>query len=150
MKTLDDYLSQNGDSFDKLVSLTSAIQSRIDRSGLNAWDSPDSQLDSVSTWEERAIVRVISFYCNCSNSGRIYPCLDEGLSLTPEFEAIGAATTLTALHELDQLRNSEPDLEESKARIEIESQVPGDFEWAEPILNYVRAHSDRFLQHQVV
>lgn len=149
MKTLEDYLAGSDDSFSKLTSLATAIQSRIDRSGLNAWGSPDSQLDNVSTWEERAIIRLVSFYCSCSNSGRVYPCLDEGLALVPEFEAVGAATTIKALRELDQLQKTEPDLEECEGRIEIENQVPGDFEWAAPILEYVRKHRDRFFQHEV-
>jgi hypothetical protein len=150
MKTLDDFLAIDGDSFAKLSPLVSAIQSRISQHGLDAWDSPDSELDRVSTWEERAIVRLTSFHCVCSNNGRVYPHIDYGLSLIPEFEAVGATETIHALRELERLRETEPDLEESPTRLLIEDRVPGDFVWADPIIEYVRRHSDRFLQHQVL
>lgn len=145
MRTLQDYLDRPGDSFDKLSPLASAIQTRIDEAGLNAWDSPDSDLDAVSTWEERALVRLVSFYCVCSNSGRIHPHLDYGLALIPELEAVDARSTVKALRELDQLRDSGFELTDSDQVDKIEEQVPGDFIWADPILDYVNRHADRYL-----
>ena len=35
-----------------------AAQKRIEDAGLDAWDSPAARLDKISTWEERAIVRL--------------------------------------------------------------------------------------------
>lgn len=148
MKSLDEYLTIEGDAYDKVSPLSSAIQERIEKHGLDAWDSPDSELDRVSTWEERAVVRLMSFYSLCSNNGRMYPHIDYGLSIIPELEAVGATETVTALRDLEVLRKTEPDLEESKERLRIEATVPGDFEWADPILAYVQKHKDRFLQHQ--
>jgi len=117
--------------------------------GSTGTDSPDIALDRISTWEERLIVRLFSFYCVCSNNGRVYPHIDYGLSMLAELEAVGATQTITALRELDQLRHTEPNLEESARRIQIEEQVPGDFEWPDPILTYVRRHHYSFLQPNV-
>lgn len=148
MEHLKPYFEIEGDSFDKLSPLAAAIQKRIENAGLSAWESPETELEKVSTWEERAVVRLVSFYCVCSSSGRVHPHLDHGLWLCSELEAVGAHSTLRALRELDALRRSGVELGDGEQVSRIEKQVPGDFDWADPILEYVRSHPRRFLRER--
>ncbi len=148
MLHLEKYLNVDGDSFDKLSALDTDVDKRITQAGLDIWDSPDAKLDQVSTWEERVIGRLMGFYCVCSNNGRVYPHVDLGLSLISELTAVGAHTTIKALRELDALRESGFELEDGDRVSKIEEQVPGDFEWADPLLDYVKANCTRFMNSE--
>ena len=139
---LTQYLSREGDAFGKLSALETAIRERIQRAGLSAWESAEEGLDAVSTWEERAVVRLMSLYSARSISGDFLQYVQYGLSLTRELEAVGAHSTVAALRELDRLDMSGRQDDAVVAR--IEAQVPGDFVWAEPILKFVIENADRF------
>jgi len=149
MKKIETYLRGKGDSFERVSRICSAIQKRVEeKARLSLWESDKTELDAVSTEEERAVVYMVSFYSGCSNSGRIYPHLDAGLFLIPALEAAGAHSTVKALRELQEFRRSGAELRDCDAVAEIERQVPGDFEWADPILEYVRSNRDRFFLHR--
>lgn len=124
------------DEYKELMGVVAGVFERCENSSLDLFDSSEEELNSISTWNERATVLITTFYNLCSNNGRVYPHLELGLSIRTELEAVGAVSTIAALDKLNELQKTMGELDDCPAIDKIENSIPGDFEWAKPVYEF--------------
>ena len=96
------------------------------------------------------LIDVCSFFGMASNAGRIYPFYEFGYRLIDIMEIFGLNGTVAALEKIGKvIRESNGDIDKANNIIEsdlnkFEGMAEGDFDWADPVLEYMKLNRSLF------